>query len=94
MNPFSMLRPTDQITSVPPDGMLFIFPVLSISSKYTSSSGIVTKGRTIRIPRIEEKINNPIDWTKYFSWLSLICEKAEFGDIITRKIKPRSKEDN
>jgi len=56
-----MLRPTDQITSVSPDGMLFIFPVLSIFSKYASSSGIVTKGRTIRIPRTEEKINNPID---------------------------------
>jgi len=54
----------------------------------------MTKGKTIRIPRIEEEINNPIDCAKYFSWLSLICEKAELGDVITRKIKPRSKEDN
>ena len=89
-----MLRPTDHITSVSPDGMLFILPGSSIYSKYASSSGIMTKGKTIKTPRIEEKINNPIDWAKYFSWLSLICEKAELGDVITRKIKPKSKEDN
>ncbi len=67
--------------------------VSSTSSKYTSSSGIITKGNKINTLRTEDNTKIPIDCTKYFSSLSRICANAEFGEVIIRKITFRSKED-
>ena len=65
----------------------------STSSKYTSSSGTMTKGNKINTLRTEDNTKIPIDCPKYFVSLSRICANAEFGEVIIRKIIFRSKED-
>jgi hypothetical protein len=92
-NPLNMLEPIDNPTADPSSGKRLLISSVPSNSKYASSRGIITNGNTTNPPRIEEMINKAIDCAKYFSSLSLTCENAEFGEIITRKIKLKSKED-
>ena len=86
---FKILLPAAKTRSDPSVGR----SVISISSKYASSSGIMINGSSTKALRTDASINSPIDCAKYSSSLSLICANAEFGAVITCKITFRSKED-